>query len=259
MINNETEARFGSGHAVRRLEDEALLKGQGQFTDDLGEEADGHLVFLRSPYAHARVLGVNAEAARSMPGVRIVLTGEDFADAPTLPVGASFKRADGSKCATPERPVLARDTVRFVGEPLVAIVADTLEQARDAAEAVLVDYDELPVVPTLAAALTGAATVCSAAPDNIACEARHGDVAAAAAAFEGAAHRIKLDIVHQRLVALTLEPGPFAPSGTWKRGAWTCISVRRCPLQFEARSAASWGWKPSRLESALETWAVDSG
>ncbi len=206
MINNETETRFGSGHAVRRLEDEALLKGRGQFTDDLRGGDDGHLVFLRSPYAHARVLGVDAEAARSMPGVRLVLTGADFADAPTLAVGASFKRADGSKCATPERPVLARDTVRFVGEPLVAIVADTLEQARDAAETVLVDYDELPVVPTLEAALTGAATVCSAAPDNIACDARHGDVAAAVAAFGVAAHRIKLDIVHQRLVALTLEP-----------------------------------------------------
>ncbi|MGB3071835.1 MAG: xanthine dehydrogenase family protein molybdopterin-binding subunit [Ottowia sp.] len=215
----DTAARFGSGHAVRRLEDEALLKGQGRYTDDLSEAADGHLVFVRSPYPHAHVRAVDAEAARGMPGVRTVLTGADFADAGTMAVGAGFKRADGSDCATPPRPVLARDTVRFVGEPVAAIVADSLQQARDAAEAVFVDYEEQPAVPTLAAALNGGATVWHAAPDNISCEARHGDAAATAAAFERAAHRVQLDLTHQRLVALTLEPRTV-------RAAWDAANNR---------------------------------
>ncbi|MBY4595279.1 xanthine dehydrogenase family protein molybdopterin-binding subunit [bacterium BD-1] len=206
MTTIETDTRFGSGHAVRRLEDEALLKGLGRYTDDLAEATDSHLVFVRSPYPHAHIIGIDTAAASAMPGVRIVLTGGDLASAPPLVTGAGFKRANGSKCATPERPALAWETVRFVGEPVAAVVADSLEQARDAAEAVFVDYEELPAVPTRAAALSAAAAICPAAPDNIACEARHGDANATAAAFERAAHRIELDIEHQRLVALTLEP-----------------------------------------------------
>lgn len=215
----DTAARFGSGHAVRRLEDEALLKGQGRYTDDLSEAADGHLVFVRSPYPHARIRAVDAEAARAMPGVRTVLTGADLADAPTIAVGAGFKRADGSDCATPPRPALARETVRYVGEAVAAVVADSLQQARDAAEAVFADYEELPAVPTLAAALSGGAAIWHAAPDNISCEARHGDAAATAAAFEGAAHRVQLDLTHQRLAALTLEPRSV-------RAAWDAASSR---------------------------------
>ncbi len=219
MTTTIDTTRFGSGQAVPRLEDEALLKGQGRYTDDLGEAGDGQLVFVRSPYPHARLVSVDASAARAMPGVRAVLTGADLADAPTAAVGAAFKRADGSDCATPQRPVLACEVVRFVGEPVAAVVADSLEQARDAAEAVFVDYDELPAVPTLAAALDGAACVWHAAPDNIACEARHGDAVATAAAFEGAAHRIELDLTHQRLAALTLEPRVV-------RAAWNAAAGR---------------------------------
>lgn len=203
---HDAAARFGSGQAVLRLEDEALLKGQGRYTDDLIEAGDGHLVFVRSPYPHARIRAIDADAARTMPGVRLVLTGKDLADAPTLAVGAGFKRADGSDCATPPRPALARETVRFVGELVAAVVADDVQQARDAAEAVFVEYEELPTVPTLAAALTGEAALWHAAPDNIACEARHGDAAATAVAFNGAVHRVSLDLTHQRLAALTLEP-----------------------------------------------------
>ena len=198
--------RFGSGQAVTRLEDDALLRGQGRYTDDLGEPGDGRLVFVRSPYAHATIKGVDAEAARAMPGVRAVITGADLAAMPPLPTGAGFKRADGSDCASPVRRALAHEAVRYVGEAVVAVVADTLQQAKDAADSVVVDYHELPAVPTLAAALAADAAVTEAAPDNIACEARHGDAAAAQAAFDQAAHIVKLNITHQRLAALTLEP-----------------------------------------------------
>ena len=201
-------ARFGSGQAVQRMEDEALLRGQGRYTDDLTQPGDGRLAFVRSPYPHARIVSIDTGAAQALPGVRAILTGAQLVaqGVPPMPVGAPFKRADGSDCATPARHVLAHEVARFVGEPVALVVADTLAQAKGAAEAVMVDYAELPPVPTLAAALRGEAAIVDSAPDNIACEARHGDAAACAQAFAQAAHVVKLDIVHQRLAALTLEP-----------------------------------------------------
>lgn len=201
--------RFGSGQAVRRLEDDALLTGAGRYTDDLRQPGDGCLVFVRSPYAHARIVAVNTDDALAMPGVRAVLTGAQLVaeGVPPMPTGAAFPRADGSPCATPQRLPLAHEAARFVGEAVAAVVADSIQQAKDAAEAVWVEYEELPVVPGLAAALEGGApTIWPAAPDNIACEARHGDAAACAAAFAQAAHVVRLDLTHQRLAALTLEP-----------------------------------------------------
>ena len=201
--------RFGSGQAVRRLEDEALLKGLGQYTDDIVPEGQLRAVFVRSPYPHARVVSADVATARAMPGVRLVVTGEELANqgARPLPGAPAFKRPDGSPGATPPRRVLAHERVRFVGEPVAVVVADTLQQARDAAEALLVDYEELPAVTDAQAAVTpGAAVLCEEAPDNIASEMRHGDAAATAAAFARAAHVVTLDIVNQRLVALALEP-----------------------------------------------------
>ena len=201
-------ARFGSGQAVKRMEDDALLQGQGRYTNDLAQAGDGHLVFVRSPYPHATIGTIDTAAAEAMPGVRVVITGAQLAaqGVAPMPTGAPFKRADGSDCASPPRCVLAHERARFVGEAVALVVADTLQQARDAAEQVMVDYEELPPVPTLAAALRADASLTPAAPDNISCEARHGDAAACDAAFASAAHVVKLDITHQRLAALTLEP-----------------------------------------------------
>ncbi len=200
--------RFGSGRAVERLEDAALLQGRGRYVDDLGEPGDGWAVFVRSPHAHAAIRGVDGAAARAMPGVRGVFSGSDLlaAGVPPLEIGAPFRRADGSACATPARYPLAVGAARFVGDAVALVVADTLQQAQDAAEAVWVDYEELPAVPTLEAALRAEAAVTPEAPDNVACEARHGDAQAAAAAFARAAHVVRLDITHQRVAALTLEP-----------------------------------------------------
>jgi carbon-monoxide dehydrogenase large subunit len=205
-------ARFGSGHAVHRMEDDALLAGRGQFTDDLHldlPQATARLVFLRSPYPHARIVSVDADAARAMPGVLAVWTGADLfaAGVKHLPGTPNFKRADGSPGATAERRPLAHERVRFVGEAVVAIVAETLQQARDAAEAVQVDYDDLPAVTTAAdATAPGAPALCDAAPDNISAEARYGDATATEAAFAKATHVVRLNINNQRLAAVTLEP-----------------------------------------------------
>lgn len=201
--------RFGSGQAVRRLEDDALLAGAGQFTDDVTQPEQAALFFVRSPYPHARIVAVDSTAALAMPGVLKIVTGADLAAAGVKPIPGSsgFPRADGSPGVSPVRRVLAHERVRFVGEAVAAVVALTLQQARDAAEAVMVDYDELPMVVDMKdATAPGAPALVPEAPDNIACETRYGSVEATAAAFAKARHVVALDIVNQRLHALSLEP-----------------------------------------------------
>jgi len=201
--------RFGSGKSIARVEDDALLRGRGQFSDNL--PAAGHLYacFVRSPHPHASITRIGVDAAAAMPGVHAVLTGADLVRAGVRPIPNStdFRRADGSATVSPPHHALAVDTVRFVGEAVVAVIAATPLQARDAAERIDVAYAPLPaVVDTVAAASAGAPRVVADAPDNIACEIRHGDPAAAAAAFARAAHVVALDLVNQRVAACPIEP-----------------------------------------------------
>ncbi|MBL8336171.1 MAG: xanthine dehydrogenase family protein molybdopterin-binding subunit [Rhodoferax sp.] len=208
-----TPSRFGSGQSVRRIEDDKLLQGQGQYTDDVLPDPvfQGALraCFVRSPYPHARILSVDASAARAMDGVVAVYSGADLvaAGVQPLPGTAGFPRPGGGPGVSPPRHCLAHERARYAGEAVAIVVAQTLQQARDAAEAVVVDYEELPMTVTLDGALAaGAPAVCDDAPDNIAAEMRHGDAAKAAAAFDAATHVVQLDITNQRLAALTLEP-----------------------------------------------------
>ncbi|MGE4240123.1 xanthine dehydrogenase family protein molybdopterin-binding subunit [Ramlibacter sp.] len=208
-MSQDIPARYGSGAAVRRIEDDVLLKGQGQYTDDAAPEAQLRIVFVRSPYPHARIVSIDTGAAASMPGVAMIVTGAELFAAGVRPIpgNPAFKRAGGAPGATPPRRPLAHERVRFVGEAVVAVVAETLEQARDAAEAVSVEYEELAAAVTVdAATASGAAALCDEAPDNIAAEIRHGDAAKAEAAFTQAAHVVKLEVENQRVVALALEP-----------------------------------------------------
>ena len=209
MADGSTIGRFGSGREVRRIEDAGLLAGAGRFTDDFTLPGQTYLAFLRSPHAHARIVSIDVAAAASMPGVLAVLTGADLvaAGVKPLPLAPIFTRPDGSPGATPLRPGLAHETVRFVGEAVVALVAETAEQAKDALEAVTVEYDELPVVTELAqATAVGAPLVWPAATGNIAAQMKHGDAAASDAAFAAAAHVVALDLVNQRLVPTSMEP-----------------------------------------------------
>ena len=213
MPDGTTIGRFGSGRDVRRIEDAGLLAGTGCFTGDVSLPSQTHLVFLRSPVAHARIVSVDTAAALALPGVVAVLTGADLAAAGVkpLPVAPIFKRPDGSPGAMPLRPPLAQGVVRFVGEAVAAIVAETAEQARDAAEAVNVEYDELPVVTTIAQATAPDAPLVWAAATgpggaNVAAQMQHGDAGQADAAFASAAHVVALDIVNQRLVPASMEP-----------------------------------------------------
>ena len=212
MSTTSPEAtRFGSGQAVKRVEDATLLVGQGQFVDNVpvAGQATAFIAFLRSPYAHARILSVDTAAAAGMPGVLAVYTGEQLAQAGVkpMPAPAGVKRPDGPPAVSAPRRALALGTVRFVGEAVAAVVAQTREAARDAAEAVMVDYDELPaVVDPVRATAPGAPVLCEQAPDNIAAEMRHGDAKATADAFALAAHTVALDLVNQRLAPSPMEP-----------------------------------------------------
>ncbi len=208
MSTETNPLRFGSGHAVKRLEDESLLAGHGRYTDDVSLPGQGWLCFVRSPYPHAQLVSVDTAAAAAMPGVWGVFTGAELDAAGVRPMpGAGFKRADGSDCATPPRRVLALDRARFVGEPVAMVVAASAAEARDAAEAVMVDYDALPMVVDITSATAdGAPLLCPEGTGNIAAEMRHGSVEATTEAFAKAAHVVALDIVNQRVVALTIEP-----------------------------------------------------
>jgi len=224
--------RFGSGQAVRRVEDESLLTGAGQFVDDHNLPGQAHVMFLRSPHAHARVLGVDTKAAAGMPGIVAVVTGEDLvrAGVKPLPSSADFRRADGSPTAAPPRHALAVDTVRFVGEAVAAVVADTPAAARDALEAIDVRYDVLPcVVDARAAVAAGAPQVWPAASGNVAAEIRHGDAAAAAKAFASAAHVVALDLFNQRLAPSPIEPRALVASYDAESGRITLRASSQTP------------------------------
>ena len=202
-------ARFGSGQSVQRLEDDSLLTGRGRYTDDVTPARQAQLCFLRSPYAHARLVSINTAAALAMPGVLAVITGADLVAAGVKPMPGSpnFKRAEGAPGASPARRALADERVRFVGEAVAAVVAHTTEQARDAMETIDVEYEDLPLVVDVAGATApGAPALCDEAPDNIAAEMRHGNAAATAEAFGKAAHVVRLSLTNQRLAAVTLEP-----------------------------------------------------
>jgi len=208
-MNAPMEAtRFGSGQSVRRIEDPALVTGQGRYTDDETLPGQLHLVFLRSPYAHADITGIDAADARAMPGVVAIYTGADLVAAGVKPMaGVPFPRPDGKPGATAPRRALAHGRVRFVGEAVAVVVADSIDQARAAADAIVVDYNELPsVVNAFDAMAPGAPALCDDAPDNISAGMAHGNLAAAAAAFAAAAHTVSVDVDNQRLAPSPIEP-----------------------------------------------------
>ena len=200
--------RFGSGKSVKRLEDQQLLLGAGQYTNDVTLPNQSYLVFLRSPYPHAKITRLDTSAAKAMPGVYGLITGQDLLAAGVKPMARpmNFKRADGSPLSSTTRHPLATDTVRFVGEPIVAVVADSEENARNAAEAIEIEFDPLQSASTLADALAPNAPLFTEAPDNRVAETRYGDITATQAAFAQAAHVVHLDIVNQRVAALAIEP-----------------------------------------------------
>ena len=235
--------RFGSGREVKRIEDEGLLRGLGRYADDVAPQGLLHLKFLRSPHAHARIVGIAAEAAKAAPGVVAVMTGAELAAAGVLPIPIPpmFQRPDGSPGATPLRTALAVEFVRFVGEAVALVVAETADQAKDAAELIEVDYEPLPAVADpVSATAEGAPVVFAAAPDNIAARMSYGDRAICDAAFAGAAHVVSIDIVNQRLVAAPMETRACMAEPTDNRMTVRMSTQGRPPRVIRSPRRSAW-------------------
>lgn len=195
------------GRPIRRLEDKRFVMGMGRYVDDLIFPGQTYAAFVRTPYAHARILGIDATEALALPGVVKVLTGADFAALPAMPCGWMIHSRDGEPMRVGERRVVAIDTVRHVGEAVAVVIAESREAARDAADLVLVDYDELPTVVDVAeAGDAGRPQLHAIAPGNLAFDWELGDAQAVASAMASAAHKVTLTLRNNRLVPNAIEP-----------------------------------------------------
>jgi aerobic carbon-monoxide dehydrogenase large subunit len=201
--------KFGVGQPVRRKEDDTLVRGKGKYTDDFDLPGQAYAWIVRSSHAHGIIRGIDTSAAKAMPGVLGVWTGTDLAAADYGPntCGLPLKSRDGTPLLQTNRPALVTDKVRFVGDPVAFVVAQTLAQARDAGEAVVLDIEPLPAVTEpLEAAQPGAPQLYDHIPNNVALDYHHGDTAKVEAAFAAAAHVTKLDITNTRVAVVAMEP-----------------------------------------------------
>ena len=205
-------AKYGVGQPVRRNEDPRLLTGRGKFNDDLPREGEAVGYVLRSPHAHADIRSIDTARASGMPGVLIVLTGQDLADdgigafPGPPPFFASLTKPDGSPLIYPPQYALTSDRARYVGDPVAFVIAETLDQAKDAAEAIEVDYAPLPsVVGTDKAMDDGVVQLFDDVPKNFLFQAQIGDSEATSKAFAEAAHVSTVRLVNQRIVQNSME------------------------------------------------------
>jgi carbon-monoxide dehydrogenase large subunit len=199
----------GIGAAVRRKEDQRFITGKGHYTADLDRPGQSHAVFVRSPHAHAGIRAIDTAAAAALPGVLAVLTGADLAGDKigNLICGWMIHSKDGSPMKMAPHPALAHGKACYVGDPVAVVVAETLAQAKDAGEAVKVDYEVLPAVTDPAQAQgNGAPQIHEIAPGNMIYQWHLGDAKAAEAAFQSAKHVTRLDVVNNRLVPNAIEP-----------------------------------------------------
>src|SRR4030088_3063549 len=199
----------GIGASVLRKEDRRFVTGKGRYVDDINLVGPPYAYFVRSPHAHAKVKGIDPAAAMKMPGVVGVLTGREIVDDKigNLICGWAITSKDGTPMKMGAWPAMAPETVRFVGQAVAVVIAETKNQARDAAEAVVVDYEELPAAADIRAAIKpGAPQLHPEAPGNVMYDWTIGDEAATEAAFKSAANVVSLDITNNRLVPNAMEP-----------------------------------------------------
>jgi carbon-monoxide dehydrogenase large subunit len=202
-------SQFGIGQPVSRLEDPALLRGEGRYTDDVSLPGQAYAAFVRSPHAHGTIEGIATDAARAMPGVLAVYTAADLAPMGYGPLKCviAFQHRDGSPMTPPLRHALAAGKVRFVGDPVAVVIAETADQARDAAEAVELDIDPLPAVTRVPEAIApGAPLLYDDTPGNLVLDYHYGDTDKVAEAFAKAAHVTRLEILNNRIVVNPMEP-----------------------------------------------------
>lgn len=198
--------KFGKGQSPRRLEDARLVTGQGRYTDDVQIDDMVYMATVRSPYAHGKIISIDVDDAKEMDGVLAVYTHEDMANYGEIPCITDLDNIDGSKQHYTPRAVLASEKVYFVGDPIAFVVAETRQAARDAAEAVMVDIEDLPAVHNLAAAQAdGATQIWDHIPGNQVFDWECGDKAAVEAAFAKAHHVTSMEVVNNRVAPNTME------------------------------------------------------
>jgi len=222
--------KFGKSQPVTRLEDGRFLTGQGRYVDDIAPEGALVAHVLRAPAAHGIITELDVDEARAAPGVRLVLTADDLAASGITEAMAfnTVKNQDGTPAAAPRRPILAEDRVRFVGEPVAMIVADTLAEARDAAEMIVFDYEDLPAHMDIG---PGGEPLHEEAPENRAFDWGMGDETAVEAAIARAKHVVRMTVHDNRIIANPMEP----------RGCYAEIQGNR--LHVAVNGQGVWGTK----------------
>jgi aerobic carbon-monoxide dehydrogenase large subunit len=234
-------AKVEIGQSLSRKEDPRLLQGKGRYTDDINLPNQAYAAIVRSRYAHGIIRGIDTFAAREMPGVLAVYTGADLVAAGfgLLKCTMPFTNRDGTPMLKPPRPSLAMDRVRFVGDPIAFVVAETALQAKDAAEAVTADIDPLPAVTDArAAAQAGAPLLHDDMPTNLVLDYHYGDAEKVAAAFAKAAHVTRLSLINNRLVVCAMEPRSAIGEYDAAADRWTlhvgCQGVHGLKMQLAA-------------------------
>ncbi len=218
--------KFGIGQPVRRSEDPTLLRGEGQYADDVVRPGQAYAVMVRSQEPHGIIRSVDIDSAKAMPGVLAVLTAADLAGYGKLKCTLPLKNRDGSPIHYVPRPALASDKVRFVGDPVACVIAETVNQAKDAAETVALDIEPLPIVLKPAEAIKpGAPLVFDEVPNNLALDYHYGDSEKVAEAFAKAKHVTRLETSNQRMIVAPMEPR--AATGEYDAAAekWTLYST----------------------------------
>jgi carbon-monoxide dehydrogenase large subunit len=248
----------GIGAPLRRVEDRRFLLGRGKFVADIEQPGALECVLVRSPHAHARIRGIEVSAAAAAPSVVAVFTGADMAAAGVLPMRPLWiiQSRDGNPMAQPPRYALARGTVRHVGEPVVAVIAETRDAALDAAERVAIDYEALPAVTDARAAQArGAPQLHEAAPGNVCFRWARGDEAAVRAAFQTAPHKVTIDLVNNRLIGAAIEPRAAFATAEPATGKLTLVSATQAPHHIRKQVTEQLGMP----ESALRVISPDVG
>ena len=249
------------GQPIRRKEDRRLLTGQGRFTDDINLAAQAHAYVLRSPHAHARIRAIDTRAAAAMPGVLAILTGADYAADGLKPMQHGPSGADHFEITKPafgpeampfgpppDQPPIAIDKVRFVGEALAYVIAETLDQARDAAERIEIDYEVLPAVVDIAGALApNVARLWDERGGNLLVELQNGDATATAAAFARAHKIIQLESHNQRVSGVPMEPRCTIAEYDAPTGLYTIHSVSQGVHRIKFTVAGCLGVTPDKV------------
>ena len=242
--------QFGVGQPVPRNEDPILVRGEGRYTDDVSIEGQLYAHFVRSPYAHGVIKGIDTETAKGMKGVVAVYTGADLEGNGygTLKCVFAFQNRDGTPMKKPVRKPLAMDKVRFVGDPVALVVAKTAAQARDAAEAVVLDIEVLPAVTTVDEALApGAPQLYDDVPANLIVDFHSGDSEKVAAAFAKAAHVTKLRLVNNRVVVNPMEPRAAVATFDRKTGRYTLYAPSQGVFGKRNNLAEAMGVKADKM------------